>query len=214
MSDDEIDNANSEQPLSDAPHYVGQYCAITNLSPDAAGDSRSQRPTRARAGPFAAASPRPSGRAGTWRPHTGPARLPTRMATSGAGAGASPRYSRHRCAERVRRLAAGLLQPARPGGRPSRCRMSVASRCPAPRRAVCEGTRRSAAPAVRLACSHLGTEARGLSGPFLRAPIALQPITLAALADLPVGEDCPKECPPAPQLPLSKRVWDVRRFLD
>ena len=159
MSDDEIDNANSEQPLSDAPHYVGQYCAITNLSPDAAGDSRSQRPTRARAGPFAAASPRPSGRAETWRPHTGPARLPTRMATSGAGAGASPRYSRHRCAERVRRLAAGLLQPARPGGRPSRCRMSVASRCPAPRRAVCEGTRRSAAPAVRLACSHLGTEA-------------------------------------------------------
>ena len=36
--------------------------------------------------------------------------------------GCFPRYSRHRCAERVRRLAAGLLQPARPGGRPSRCR--------------------------------------------------------------------------------------------
>ena len=30
MSDDEIDNANSEQPLSYAPHHVWQYCAITN----------------------------------------------------------------------------------------------------------------------------------------------------------------------------------------
>ena len=30
MSDDEIDNASSEQPLSDAPHHVWQYCAITN----------------------------------------------------------------------------------------------------------------------------------------------------------------------------------------
>ena len=29
MSDDEFDNANSEQPLSDAPHYVWQYFAVT-----------------------------------------------------------------------------------------------------------------------------------------------------------------------------------------
>ena len=30
MSNDEIDNANSEQPLGDAPHYVWQYYAIMN----------------------------------------------------------------------------------------------------------------------------------------------------------------------------------------
>ena len=30
MSDDEIDDANSEQPLSDEQHYVWQYFAITN----------------------------------------------------------------------------------------------------------------------------------------------------------------------------------------
>ena len=30
MSDDEIDDANSEQPLSDAPHYVWQYFTIMN----------------------------------------------------------------------------------------------------------------------------------------------------------------------------------------
>ena len=30
MSYDEIDYANSEQPLSDAPHFVWQYFAITN----------------------------------------------------------------------------------------------------------------------------------------------------------------------------------------
>ena len=30
MSDDEIDDANSEQPLRDAPHYVWQYFATTN----------------------------------------------------------------------------------------------------------------------------------------------------------------------------------------
>jgi len=30
MSDDEIEDANSGQPLSDAPHYVWQYFAITN----------------------------------------------------------------------------------------------------------------------------------------------------------------------------------------
>ena len=88
------------------------------------------------------------------------------MATSGAGAGASP--------------------GTRDTGAPSASGASPL---------VCSSRRGPAAAlpdaAVRLVCPHLGKEARGLSGPFLRAPIVLQPIMLAALADLPVGKDCP-----------------------